>query len=295
VAAVHDDFLFAATYLAAAPTTHVVRGAGSAADTRSARQADWIARHLAQRDVANPRVLDVGCFDGALLRELYARCPAALRLAGFDPNPDVAGLFPNEQPFEFHASLASVEGDNHPFDVIIASHSLMYDCHLPETVAILAKLLSRNGLLILIMPDIARNPPYLLMGDQYWFGVPEYLTRMLRQHGIASTLGSVEDWGHDLVLLASATMPPSRLASSDLVTPHMPSILASLDESARRLRSLPSRGPGYHVLGRTANAAFAAAILGGPMHRVRGRGPTAGAIAFVSRSTRHAPGKSVRE
>ena len=64
VADVHRGFLFEAKYLAAAPTAHVIRGQSSG-DTRPARQAAWITKHLEACGITSPSILDVGCFDGA--------------------------------------------------------------------------------------------------------------------------------------------------------------------------------------------------------------------------------------
>jgi SAM-dependent methyltransferase len=259
VADVHCEFLFDAKYVAAAPTAHMVRGANSD-DTRPARQAAWIATHLAKVGIPEPAILDVGCFDGALLKELGARQPSARLLAGYDPNPALAAYFPKESPFEFHSTCDSLAGAS--FDIIMASHSLMYERQLPEAFTSLTEVLAKDGLLIVIMPDILRNAPYLLMGDQYWFGVPEYLTRLLNDRGLSAERGSPEDWGHDLVLLASANSDRQPLEPLPPQFPQVPAILADLQRSAATLAALPEDGPGYHVLGRTANAAFAASVLG---------------------------------
>ena len=217
VAAVHHEFLHGAKYVEAAPTAHVIPGQRSG-DTRPAQQAAWITEHLKACGITSPSILDVGCFDGALLKELSTRWSTARRLAGCEPNPTLAPFFPQEQPFEFHAKCRSLVGAS--FDVIMASHSLMYDRQLPTTLANLAKLLAKNGLLIMVMPDIFHNSTYLLMGDQYWFGSSRHLISLFQQQGLSVRRGLSEDWGHDLVLLASVSdgkpppdsMPPDRPA-----------------------------------------------------------------------------------
>ena len=88
--------------------------------TRSAIQADWICQNL---KIDSWRVLDIGCYDGALLKEIATRCPSA-ELHGFDVNAHLASAFENHPGIHFHSGeFDDLAG---PFDLIISSHSLMY-------------------------------------------------------------------------------------------------------------------------------------------------------------------------
>ena len=87
---------------------------------RSFLQAQIIAENCPSSPL---KILDIGCFDGALLSELdkLIGCSA---FYGFDVNPYIEKRFPSAD--NFHFLTGSLSDIDERFDVICLSHSMIY-------------------------------------------------------------------------------------------------------------------------------------------------------------------------
>ena len=89
--------------------------------TRSYLQAEILSTYL--ESLPPSVILDIGCFDGALLRELYKHYPQA-QLHGFDVNRHVQSVFTQEKNFHFWRS--ELENITLNCDLICLSFSIIY-------------------------------------------------------------------------------------------------------------------------------------------------------------------------
>ena len=89
--------------------------------TRSFIQGGILYDHI---KLEHPKILDIGCFDGRLLYELFKLFPKAI-LHGYDVNPNLQTHFPQEDNFSFFSGQ-NIDSLTGAYDLICLSHSLMY-------------------------------------------------------------------------------------------------------------------------------------------------------------------------
>ena len=219
--------------------------------TRSAIQARWICGRL---KVSNFRILDIGCYDGALLREIAALEPSA-ELHGFDVNAHLADAFPATAGIHFHSGdLASLEG---PFDLITSSHSLMYVPGLRVVLGQIRDLLSEQGVFYVHTPDISVNPYSLTLGDQRYFFTAANLGQVLAGNGFVPEMVTMDEFPREAVCLATRTDAADSMDHRDN---RNKALFDGLLEVREKLETL--QGDRIAVLGTTVNAAFVDAVLG---------------------------------
>jgi len=128
---------------------------------RSEHQAKYILKHLQKKKI---RVLDIGCFDGKLLKFLDKYTKKS-EFFGYDINHYLKKKFPKKKNFFFTTNLGKIRIK---FDCIILSHSLQYIKNLKKILITTSRLIDKDGLIIIQVPDIKKNIFYSLMGDQYF-------------------------------------------------------------------------------------------------------------------------------
>lgn len=220
--------------------------------TRCFLQAELIANAVSK---PNLTVLDIGAFDGLLLRELQSRLPAA-ELHAFDVNPHLRPFYPSEGGIRFWSpDLAAVEGG---FDVICMSHSMMYEKNTTRLMARIKSLLRKDGFLFLQVPDITASPCYILMGDQCYYYTANILGNTLRQFGFSFAPVQVQWFPREVAGIArqSVAVPDEFVPDRQVYR-----CVEDLDSKAATLGELKER-PRVGILGTTANAAFADSLLG---------------------------------
>ena len=222
--------------------------------TRSWLQTDIIAEAL-PRGVS--RVLDIGCFDGLLLRELGERFPEA-ELHGFDVNPQLEHFFRDDQRLRFWtADLDLVPGS---FDLVCMSHSMMY---IPDTVTLaaqLSRLVGPGGVVFVQAPDIGKNPFSLLLCDSSYYYTPRVLANVMKQWGFEFKLQGTAWFPREIVGFARHTQSESK--SPYQTENQVAASLLTLEQTARFLREIDDDGE-MTVLGTTINAAFVDSLLNG--------------------------------
>lgn len=231
--------------------------------TRCFLQAELLRRVVTRDD---PWILDIGCYDGELLVELEKRFPEA-QLHGFDPTEHLRRFFPTAPRYRFWSpDLDTVEGR---FDLICVSHTLMYVKDVPHLMANITRLLKPEGVMFLQMPDIAANPMYILMGDQYSYYTPTILRNTLQRFGFSFQPVSNPWFPREILGIArQAASGPCE----DTEDRQIHRCVAALQEKVARLRCIPDGSP-VGVLGTTGNAAFVDSILGEKVIRVFDENP----------------------
>jgi 2-polyprenyl-3-methyl-5-hydroxy-6-metoxy-1,4-benzoquinol methylase len=156
-------------------------------------RSERLVRHLL-REVAfahSGRLLDVGCGNGAFL-SAFARAATGWSLSGTewsDKYRAVVEAIPGVETL-YTAPLDQVPG---PFDVVSVIHALE---HIPDPVGTLeavARKLSPDGVLLIEVPNLARNPFDLLVADHASHFTPEVLAAVVERAGFRIVLLS-NDW-----------------------------------------------------------------------------------------------------
>lgn len=244
-----EEMFLTADYAESAQTGQTVQSDDGSL-TRSALQARWLAEVL---DLHGARILDIGCYDGALLKEISRRVSDA-EFHGYDVNPHVAALFPGEAGFTFHrGDLADIVG---PFDLVTSSHSLMYLPGLRGVLASVRAALGPGGVLFVQAPDVARNPYSALLGDQRYYFTAQNLCAVLAANGFAAELVGMDDFRREIVVMASPGEAPAEAVDAGRFSAMFAGLAATRDDL------LALAEPDIAVLGTTANAAFVDAVLG---------------------------------
>ena len=90
-------------------------------------------------------------------------------------------------PFEEIQDMVEAEFDvKESFDLIIFSHSIMYLSDLRTCFGQIQRLLKDNGVLFIQVPNIAKNPFYMLMGDQHHIFTIDSLKNILEEQYLLS-------------------------------------------------------------------------------------------------------------
>jgi trans-aconitate methyltransferase len=224
----------------------------SKAVTRSFIQAKILSKKLKDE---NPRILDIGCFDGSLLIELDQLLGKS-DLCGFDINPHLAAVFPGKDNFNFFStSLKDVTGQ---FDLIILSHSILYITDLSELMLTIDVVLKDEGFLFIQIPDISTNPYYTLMGDQSFIFSEISLTNILGKYGYKTEVLSTDYFPRELLIAAH------RDESVDCCSFKKDYLFEQNIETIKYLKGKLENinDQNLAVLGTTVNAAFVDEILG---------------------------------
>jgi len=164
--------------------------------TTGAGDTPWDAARLrgAARDVARPlapgaRILDLGCANGGLLREL--RALGFDDVAGLDPSPacvratrEVVGVRAEE------GSLFAVPAALGTFDGVVLSHVMEHVEDLDDAVGKLVALLAPGGTVYVETPDASRYDAFLVAPFQDFntehinHFAPQSLRNLMGRHGL---------------------------------------------------------------------------------------------------------------
>ena len=131
---------------------------------RTYYQADYIYKLVNKKKSLS--ILDIGCFDGQLLLDI-SKYYNNYTFYGYDINKSLKKIFPNNKNFIFLDS--NFDKIKKKLDLVILSHSIMYIDKIKDTLLICKKLLKKNGIIFIQIPNLEKNPFYSLMGDQFHF------------------------------------------------------------------------------------------------------------------------------
>lgn len=215
---------------------------------RGCLQTSIIADHISND---SPVVLDVGCFDGMLLREFRKRWENA-DLHGYDINPSLERYFPEHEKINFHVGdFEKLEGT---YDIICFSHSLMYFKDVRSTLNKVKNLLSSDGLLFIQVPNICKNPSYVLMGDQYTYFSENSLKSLFANAGFSYKNHKSVDFPREIIGIVQLfeQETKSKVSHKCGELSRVISKLKCLEANAKRISS----EGGFGILGTTSVAAF---------------------------------------
>lgn len=215
-------------------------------------QAELLANKIT---TPKPSILDIGCFDGGLLREFGVRFPGA-RLCGYDVSD--RPQFNGGPGSEFVSGcLENVSGK---FDLITFSHSLQYIRDLPDLFSKLKTLLNPQGLIFIHVPNFLVKPISLLLGDLHCHYSENILFNLFGLFGFKGQMLENNWFPRDI--LAIGRISPG---SDDGVMRKDNTIISGIryiDQIADNLDKLPKSTSRTGVLGTTIDAAFVGRHLG---------------------------------
>jgi SAM-dependent methyltransferase len=260
------------------PVHHVRPPGGTALVPAPRHQADILQRYLPP----SPAILDVGCFDGRLLRALRASSPTA-RLVGYDVSDGLRRFFPPQAGIAFFSDDRAWQAG--PFDMVVFSHALQYVDDLSAILQRVAASLSPCGHVFIQVPDLEKRPVSLLLGDLHHHFTAMSLANLLSLNGFALTAIEPTGFARDLVVVGSRTAPVRSGLAADGAE-RVAAALRALDAIAQRTRELMETGGG-NVFGTTIDAAFVAHILGDGLVAFIDEAPQLAGGTFMSRAIRH--------
>ncbi len=111
--------------------------------------ANFLNKHIINK---NARVLDLGCANGGLLRELKGH--GFTNLVGIDPSLECVNITKEEVGCEcYQYSLFDIPESAGKFDVITLTHVLEHVLNVQQTINILDKLLAPSGVIYIECPN----------------------------------------------------------------------------------------------------------------------------------------------
>lgn len=218
--------------------------------TRSCIQADILSEYIENN---RPTVLDIGCFNGELLRELNVLFQKS-ELYGFDVNKHLKSIFPSQNNFHFlSTSLDKIEIE---FDLICMSHSIIYIRDINQLFRNIRRILKPDGLLFIQTPNIIKNPYSILLADQYYYFTTSIFRNILHSEGL-DFYSLDNDWcPRDIVVIAKK----GSLDNNNIEDKGIYQCIMDLNEKRAILNSI-SHDKSLCVLGTTISAAFVESVL----------------------------------
>ena len=211
-------------------------------------QAEIINSYLNKTSLS---VLDIGCYDGRLLKELDRRYTDA-DLNGYDVNSHIRHFFPKQKNFHFWCdNISNVKGS---FDLICISHSLQYIFDINNFMNELFRLLKPGGTIFFQAPDISKNSYALLYGDLYYYFTPAIIKNIFNQHGFEINFIDHNNW-FPREIVAFAKLVPGGKKNKYQNDKHLSSCCDYLYNVVSLLKNSFFKKP-IGVLGTTLNAAF---------------------------------------
>ena len=221
--------------------------------TRSFLQAEMIRDFFS---IEKPKILDIGCFDGELLKELESRFPDG-DYHGFDINPYLEGLFFKGN--RFHFWFSDLSRIDEIFDLICLSHSLAYIQDLNALSVQLDRLLKADGTLFVQTANLEANPCIALFADQRYLFSHKILCNLFAHLGFTLTTVHSDWFPREIVGTGKKRL---RMKAKPFRTDlHLAESLTDLESMAVRIQEVKQEG-NIGVLGTTVNAAFTHGILG---------------------------------
>jgi SAM-dependent methyltransferase len=249
-------------------------------------QVDVLRQHLPP----SPRILDVGCFDGRLLRTFRSSYPTA-HLVGYDVNDGLRKFFPLEEGIAFFSDDRAFAAG--PFDLVVYSHALQYVDDLNATLERVAVVLSPGGHLFIQVPDLEKRPVSVLLGDLNHHFTVASLANLLSLNGFTMAIIEPTGFARDLVVVAKRSAA-QRSGCLDDGVQRVAAALQAVAAISQRTTDLMRTGGG-NVFGTTIDAAFVAQILDSELADFIDESPHSLDATFMSRPVRHpdtlAPGE----
>ena len=154
------------------------------------------------KNISNPKVLEIGCSDGELLKKLDKKIKNGL-FYGTEKNAFNKKKFPKKNNFKFLINPNLNKLKKNYFDLIILSHVFNYLINPKKSMLQFKNLLKNNGQILIVLPNIAKNPFYSLMGDQKLILTEKSLTNILKKFNFKTKIIKENYLKRELVILAN--------------------------------------------------------------------------------------------
>lgn len=225
----------------------------SVARTRCEIQSAFIAE-MFKTEKRRLSVLDVGCFDGRLLKELDKKLKGS-ELWGYDINKHVKSEFPKSKNFFFVEN--GLESLSKSFDLITFSHSIMYFENLRSLLEKVSVLLSDRGFLFIQIPNLIKSPLSILLGDQFYTFTRDSTSELLNNFGFSEVFYDQNLFAREIIMVFQKSKHKIKFTKK---TNHC---LSSFIKKVRQFSESISliREEESTVLGSTLNAAFVDEII----------------------------------
>lgn len=201
------------------------------------------------KSIKNPSVLDLGAFDGTLLKILSEKING--RLYAYDINESLKGFYNNS---EVSFSTSKEDCESRQYDLIITSQSLMYFSDLDFVKRIFKNSLKANGKIFIQVPDVLENPCAITLADQRSFYTRSSLKRMAGHLGFSCSFFEGLQPKKEVVCLLEASLETDTFEESD----ELELILTLLDGKKEEVKNIKDI---VHILGTTVNASWVGAIM----------------------------------
>ncbi|MCP4020676.1 MAG: methyltransferase domain-containing protein [Desulfobacteraceae bacterium] len=212
------------------------------------------ARLLEKYLPENPSILDIGCFDGKLLREFRELNPVS-RLHGFDIDCQRRPLLPEDVVF-WDKDLNKIDGT---FDLICISHTIQYIEDIRMLFIHLKRVLKKDGIVFIQVPNLIKNPYAALYGDVHYYYTPQILESILSFFGF-SLLNIDEKNLFERDIVCAASYVGGNNPVKVLPDPIIPGCIEYFKDVEQRLLKFKHNSLG--IFGTTINAGFTSAVLG---------------------------------
>lgn len=194
----------------------------------------------------NSIILDIGCYEGDLIKSIKDKFKQ-IQCYGYDINKFIKKkLLKKNFFFDIYKKNKKIK-----FDLIIISHAIMYFKDLNLLFKNIKKLLKKNGVLYIEIPDITQSPYYSLMGDQTYMLTKKSLFNILSIHKFNSKLYEPKILNGNLVFLAKLSTKFSKvqLLKDNIIE----NSLKELTQIRTKISMIKSK---FYILGTTVKAAF---------------------------------------
>jgi len=199
-------------------------------------------------------VLDVGCFDGQLFKDL-SKFFNNYEFYGYDINKNLKNKFPNRKNFNFVSG--NINKISKKFDLIVMSHSIMYIKDLSNKFRSFSRLLKKDGKIYIQIPNIDTNPFYSLMGDQFQFFTKNSIKNILKLFNFRIKIINSHIFSRELIIVAEKSKFINKYKFIE-DNAYEKAIL-KIKKIKNNLSNIPLKS--LVVMGTTVNAAFVEEIL----------------------------------
>lgn len=223
----------------------------------------------------NPRIIDIGSFDGKLLNELknhYQNKPK-IELFGFDINQNLKKFY--KKPIKFLKNFKEIRMQI--YDLIIFSHSLMYISQIEILKKILKNNVSYNGKVFLQINDLNNRPLNILLNDQYFYPTESFIINFFHQLGYSNKKIHNRYFKNELILVFTK----KKICAKNIKTPKPIKISQILNNVNNYISDVYSKIDNklikIYIFGTTLEASFA-------FYYIKNNRPKIQIIAFIDES-----------
>ena len=234
-----------------------------------------------------PRVLDIGCGEGKLLRELDERFDVP-DLHGFDVSEYFGASFPKKKNFLYwNNGIEEIDGK---FDLIVLMNSLVYIDNIHNVMNSISNKLCKSGIILVITPDASKNKHTIFLGDQFIYFTPVLLENFFHYFGYGlDVLDSAVDLPRHVVGVVRKTLAADDRPryAKDWGIHDAQDYLIELKGKLEDLKERLPKSGRVAVLGTKLNAAVVHSILGDRIDLFVDENPNSEGLSFHGKPVRH--------